>query len=51
VAGQCMQPEIDFAGRQLAGSRESQDDYYGFCPLATKTEGLDGLLLVLVASG
>jgi PPM family protein phosphatase len=42
-----MKPEIDFAGRQLAGSRDSQDDYYGFCPLAAKTEGLDGLLLVL----
>jgi serine/threonine protein phosphatase PrpC len=42
-----MKPEIDFAGRQLAGSRDSQDDYYGFCPLAAKLEGLDGLLLVL----
>jgi len=42
-----MKPEIDFAGRQLAGSRDSQDDYYGFCPLAAKTEGVDGLLLVL----
>jgi len=42
-----MKPEIDFAGRQLAGSRDSQDDYYGFCPLAAKSEGFDGLLLVL----
>src|ERR1700704_3367407 len=42
-----MKPEIDFAGRQLAGSRDSQDDCYGFCPLAAKSDGLDGLLLVL----
>jgi PPM family protein phosphatase len=44
---QWMKPETDFAGRQVAGSRESQDDYYGFCPLNADTEGLYGLLLVL----
>jgi len=42
-----MRPEIDFAGRQVHGSRETQDDYYGFCPLSTEVDGLDGLLLVL----
>jgi PPM family protein phosphatase len=42
-----MKPEQDFAGRQLTGSRESQDDYYGFCPLTADAEGFDGLLLVL----
>ncbi len=42
-----MRPEIDFAGRQAHGSRETQDDYYGFCPLEVQTDGVDGLLLVL----
>ena len=42
-----MKPETDFAGRQLAGSRDSQDDYYGFCPLTAEADGFDGLLLVL----
>lgn len=42
-----MKPETDFAGRQVAGSRESQDDYYGFCPLTADEYGLDGLLLAL----
>jgi protein phosphatase len=42
-----MKPEADFAGRQLTGSREKQEDYYGFCPLTVETDGLDGLLLVL----
>jgi serine/threonine protein phosphatase PrpC len=42
-----MKPETDFAGRQVAGSRESQDDYYAFCPLNADTDGLEGLLLVL----
>ena len=42
-----MKPETDFAGRQVAGSRESQDDYYGFCPLTADAEGFDGLLLVM----
>ena len=42
-----MRPEIDFAGRQVHGSRETQDDYYGFCPLEEETDGCDGLLLVL----
>src|SRR6266478_1599824 len=43
-----MKPETDFAGRQVAGSRESQDDYYGFCPLTADADGFDGLLLVVV---
>jgi PPM family protein phosphatase len=42
-----MKPEMDFAGRQVAGSRDSQDDDYGFCPLTIDAEGVDGLLLVL----
>jgi protein phosphatase len=42
-----MRPEIDFAGRQIAGARETQDDYYGFCPLTAKTDGVEGLLLAL----
>ncbi len=42
-----MKPETDFAGRQVAGSRDEQQDDYGFCPLAAGTDGLDGLLLVL----
>ena len=42
-----MKPETDFAGRQVAGSRESQDDYYGFCPLTADADGFDGLLLVM----
>jgi protein phosphatase len=42
-----MTPEADFAGRQLRGARTTQDDYYGFCPLTVRLDGLDGLLLVL----
>ena len=42
-----MNPEIDFAGRQLIGSRETQEDYYGFCPLTAEADGIDGLLVVL----
>lgn len=42
-----MRPEVDFAGRQVHGSRETQDDYYGFCPLSAEIDGFDGLLLVL----
>jgi len=42
-----MKPETDFAGRQFTGSREKQEDYYGFCPLTAETDGVDGLLLVL----
>ena len=42
-----MKPETDFAGRQITGAREAQEDYYGFCPLTAEADGLDGLLLVL----
>lgn len=42
-----MKPELDFAGRQVAGSRDAQEDYYGFCPLEQELDGVDGLLLVL----
>ena len=45
-----MKPEEDFAGRQIAGSRVTQDDYYGFGPLTQELDGLDGVLLV-VADG
>lgn len=45
-----MKPEDDFAGRQIAGSRETQDDYYGFGPLSRDLDGVDGVLLV-VADG
>jgi PPM family protein phosphatase len=42
-----MIPETDFAGRQIIGSRETQEDYYCFCPLIAAEDDLDGLLLVL----
>lgn len=42
-----MRPKIDFAGRQVHGSRETQDDYYGFRPLSAATDGFDGLLLAI----
>ena len=42
-----MRPEVDFAGRQISGSRETQDDYYAFCPLEKDVDGIEGLLLVL----
>ena len=42
-----MKAEDDFAGRQISGTRESQDDDYGFCPLDANQDGIDGLLLVL----
>ena len=42
-----MKQELDFAGRQVAGSREAQEDYYGFCPLELELDGIEGLLLVL----
>jgi protein phosphatase len=42
-----MRPEVDFAGRQISGSRETQDDYYAFCPLELEMDGVEGLLLVL----
>src|ERR1700735_766858 len=42
-----MRPEVDFAGRQISGSRETQDDYYAFCPLEQSVDEIDGLLLVL----
>lgn len=45
-----MKPEDDFAGRQITGSRQTQDDYYGFGELDSKLDGLEGLLLV-VADG
>ncbi len=45
-----MKAEEDFAGRQIRGSREYQDDDYGFCPLEQKLDDVDGLLLV-VADG
>ncbi len=45
-----MKAEEDFAGRQIRGSRENQDDDYGFCPLDKELDGIDGLLLV-VADG
>jgi serine/threonine protein phosphatase PrpC len=42
-----MIAETDFAGRQMIGSRDAQEDYYCFCQLTTQEDGLDGLLLVL----
>ncbi len=42
-----MRPEVDFAGRQISGSRETQDDYYAFCPLEQSVDEIEGLLLVL----
>jgi protein phosphatase len=42
-----MKPELDFAGRQIRGTRKTQDDSYSFCPLSSSADGFDGLLLVL----
>jgi PPM family protein phosphatase len=42
-----MKPESDFAGRQIRGTRENQEDFYGFCELTRNVDGIDGLLLVL----
>jgi serine/threonine protein phosphatase PrpC len=42
-----MREETDFAGRQIRGAREAQEDHYSFCPLSTQTDGLDGVLLAL----
>jgi serine/threonine protein phosphatase PrpC len=42
-----MKPESDFAGRQIRGTRENQEDFYGFCELTGDVDGIDGLLLVL----
>jgi len=42
-----MIQETDFAGRQLVGARESQEDDYCFCPLTAEDDGVEGLLLVL----
>lgn len=39
--------ETDFAGRQIIGSRDAQEDYYCFCLLDPVEDGLNGLLLVL----
>ena len=33
-----MKAEVDFAGRQISGSRQSQDDYYAFCPLEKEAQ-------------
>jgi PPM family protein phosphatase len=42
-----MIQETDFAGRQIVGARESQEDDYCFCPLTAEENGVEGLLLVL----
>src|SRR5580658_988007 len=47
MVGKCMREETDFAGRQIRGAREAQEDHYSFCPLSTQTDGLDGVLLAL----
>lgn len=43
-------PEKDFAGRQLLGSREEQQDAYAFCPVEVDGEKIRKLLVV-VADG
>ena len=43
-----MVAEITFAGRQSLGSRENQEDCYGFCPLG---EAADAPLLMALADG
>ncbi len=43
-----MIADATFAGRQLRGSRDSQEDYYAFCPMGDRPE--DPLLLA-VADG
>lgn len=43
-------PEKDFAGRQLLGSREEQQDAYAFCPVDVDGDNIRKLLIV-VADG
>jgi serine/threonine protein phosphatase PrpC len=43
-------PEKDFAGRQLLGSREEQQDAYAFCPVEVDGDNIRKLLIV-VADG
>jgi serine/threonine protein phosphatase PrpC len=43
-------PEKDFAGRQLLGSREEQQDAYAFCPVEVDGDDIRKLLIV-VADG
>ena len=43
-------PEKDFAGRQLLGSREEQQDAYAFCPVGVDGDNIRKLLIV-VADG
>jgi serine/threonine protein phosphatase PrpC len=43
-------PEKDFAGRQLLGSREEQQDAYAFCPVEVDGDNISKLLIV-VADG
>lgn len=43
-------PEKDFAGRQLLGSREEQQDAYAFCPVEADGDNIRKLLVV-VADG
>ncbi len=43
-------PEKDFAGRQLLGSREEQQDAYAFCPVDADGDSIRKLLIV-VADG
>jgi serine/threonine protein phosphatase PrpC len=43
-------PEKDFAGRQLLGSREEQQDAYAFCPVEADGNEIHKLLIV-VADG
>jgi serine/threonine protein phosphatase PrpC len=42
-----MREEVDFAGRQIRGARDAQEDYYSFCPLSVQMDELDGVLLAL----
>lgn len=43
-------PETGFAGRQLLGDREEQQDAYAFCPVESSEAGISKLLVV-VADG
>ena len=42
-----MTTDQDFAGLRLRGNRESQQDYYAFCPVEPVGDAPAGLLLVL----
>jgi hypothetical protein len=43
-----MKPKTDVAGRQVAVSRESQDDYNAFCSLKTRKIKQDNATVAVI---